>query len=79
MFVCFQSLFVSIQVSDAYVNVLSINVFFGLSFTFSVYTTVNTSKRNKSPDIPSRVQCRDTALSRGEYIDSLSNPWLVIP
>jgi len=35
MFICFLSLFVSIQVSDAYVNVLSIVVFFSLNFSFS--------------------------------------------
>ena len=33
-FSCFLSLFVSVQVSDAYVNVLSIFVFFSLSFSF---------------------------------------------
>jgi hypothetical protein len=33
MFNCFQSLFVSVQVSDAYVNVLSIIVFFSLNFS----------------------------------------------
>ena len=31
---CFLSLFVSVQVSDAYVNVLSIVVFFSLNFSF---------------------------------------------
>ena len=34
MFICFLSLFVSIQVYDAYVNVLSIIVFFRLNFSF---------------------------------------------
>ena len=34
MFNCFLSLFVSVQVSDAYVNVLSIIVFFSLNFSF---------------------------------------------
>jgi hypothetical protein len=34
MFVWFLSLCVSIQVSDAYVNVLSIIVFFNLDFSF---------------------------------------------
>jgi len=34
MFICFLSLFVSIQVSHAYVNVLSIIVFFSLNFSF---------------------------------------------
>jgi len=34
MFVCFLSLFVSIQVSDAYVKVLSIIVFYSLNFSF---------------------------------------------
>jgi len=34
MFHCFQSLFVSVQISDAYVNVLSIIVFFSLNFSF---------------------------------------------
>ena len=34
MFSCFQSLFVSVQVSDAYVNILSIIVFFSLNFSF---------------------------------------------
>jgi len=34
MFNCFQSLFVSVPVSDAYVNVLSIIVFFSLNFSF---------------------------------------------
>jgi hypothetical protein len=34
MFICFLSLFVSVQVSDAYVNVLSVIVFFSLSFSF---------------------------------------------
>ena len=33
MFICFLSLFVSIQVSDAYVKVLSIIVFFSLNFS----------------------------------------------
>ena len=31
MFICFLSLFVSIQVSDAYVNVMSIIMFFNLN------------------------------------------------
>jgi hypothetical protein len=31
---CFLSLFVSIKVSDAYVNILSIIVFFSISFSF---------------------------------------------
>jgi hypothetical protein len=34
MFIWFLSLFVSIQVSDAYVKVLSVIVFFGLNFSF---------------------------------------------
>ena len=34
MFICFLSLFVSIQVSDAYVKVYSIIVFFSLNFSF---------------------------------------------
>jgi len=34
MFNCFISLFVSVQVSDAYVNVLSIVVFFSFNFSF---------------------------------------------
>jgi len=34
MFNCFLSLFVSVQVSDAYVNILSIVVFFSLNFIF---------------------------------------------
>jgi len=34
MFICFLSLFVNIQVSDAYVKVLSIIVFFILNFSF---------------------------------------------
>jgi hypothetical protein len=34
MFIYFLSLFVSIQVSDAYVEVLSIIVFFSLYFSF---------------------------------------------
>jgi len=34
MFVCFLSLFVSTQVSDAYVKVLSIIVFFSVNFSF---------------------------------------------
>jgi hypothetical protein len=34
MFICFLSLFVSIQVSDAFVKVLSIIVFFSLNFSF---------------------------------------------
>jgi len=34
MFDCFPSLFVSVQVSDAHVNVLSIVVFFSLNFSF---------------------------------------------
>ena len=39
MFICFLSLFVSIQVSDAYVKVLSIIVFFSLNFSFLDITT----------------------------------------
>ena len=35
MFSCFLSLFVSVPVSDAYVNILSIIVFFSLNFSFS--------------------------------------------
>jgi hypothetical protein len=31
---CFLSLFVSVQVSDAYTNILSIIVFFSLNFSF---------------------------------------------
>ena len=34
MFNCLLSFFVSVQVSDAYVNVLSIVVFFSLNFSF---------------------------------------------
>jgi hypothetical protein len=34
MFNCFLSLFVSVNVSDAYVNILSIIVFFSISFSF---------------------------------------------
>ena len=34
MFICFLSLFVSVQVSDAYLKVLSIVVLFGLNFSF---------------------------------------------
>ena len=34
MFICFLFLFVSVQVSDAYVNVLSFIVFFSLNFSF---------------------------------------------
>jgi hypothetical protein len=34
VFNCFLSLFVSVQVSDAYVNVLSITVLFSLNFSF---------------------------------------------
>jgi len=34
MFSYFLSLFVSVQVSDAYVNILSIIVFFSLNFSF---------------------------------------------
>jgi len=34
MFICFPSLFASIQVSDAYVNVQSVIVFFSLNFSF---------------------------------------------
>jgi len=34
MFNWFLSAFVSVQVSDAYVNVLSIVVFFGVNFSF---------------------------------------------
>ena len=34
MFNCFLSIFVSVQVSDAYVNILSIIVFFSLNFSF---------------------------------------------
>jgi len=34
MFICFPSLFVSFQVSGAYVNVLSIIVFFSVNFSF---------------------------------------------
>ena len=34
MFICFLSQFVSIQVSDAHVKVLSIIVFFSLNFSF---------------------------------------------
>ena len=34
MFICFLSVLVSIQVSDEYVNVLSIIVFFSLNFSF---------------------------------------------
>ena len=48
MFICFLYLSVSIQVSDVYVNVLSIIVFFSLNFSFLVDTTVNKIKRNKN-------------------------------
>jgi hypothetical protein len=34
MFKCFLSLFVSVEVADAYVNVLSIIVFFSINFIF---------------------------------------------
>jgi len=34
MFICFLSLFVIIQVSDAYVNVLSVILFYSLNFSF---------------------------------------------
>jgi hypothetical protein len=34
MFICFLSLFVSIQVSDAYVNILYSIVFFSINFSF---------------------------------------------
>jgi hypothetical protein len=34
MFNCFLSLFVSVEVSDAYVNILYIIVFFGINFSF---------------------------------------------
>jgi len=34
MFNCFLSLFINVQVSDAYVNVMSIIVFFSLNFSF---------------------------------------------
>ena len=34
MFNCFLSLFVSVQVPDAYVNILSVVVFFSLNFSF---------------------------------------------
>jgi len=34
MFICFLSLFVSIQVTDGYVDVLSIVVLFNLNFSF---------------------------------------------
>jgi len=34
MFICFLSVFVSVQVSGAYINVLSIVVFFSLNFSF---------------------------------------------
>ena len=39
MFICFLSLFVSIQVSDAYVKVLCIIVLFSLNFGFLGITT----------------------------------------
>jgi len=35
MFNCFLSLFVSVQVTDAYVNVLSIIVFFSVNFSLT--------------------------------------------
>ena len=38
MLICFLSLFVSVQVSDAYVNVLSIIVFFSLILFISGLT-----------------------------------------
>ena len=34
MFSCFLSLFVKVEVSNAYVNVLSITVFFSINFNF---------------------------------------------
>jgi hypothetical protein len=34
MFICFLSLFVRIQFSDAHANVLSVIVFFSLNFSF---------------------------------------------
>jgi hypothetical protein len=34
MFICFLSLSVTVPISDAYVNVLSIIVFFSLNFSF---------------------------------------------
>jgi len=34
MFICFLSLFVSVQFSDAYVSILSIIVLFDLNFSF---------------------------------------------
>jgi len=43
MFNCFLSLFVSVQVSDAYVNVLSIVVFFSHNFSFFDYVFVFTN------------------------------------
>jgi hypothetical protein len=40
MFNCFLSPFVSVEVSDAYVNVLSIIVFFNLNFGFFQYVFI---------------------------------------
>jgi len=34
MFICFPSVFVSIQFSDAYVNILCIIVYFNINFSF---------------------------------------------
>jgi len=40
MFICFLSLFVIFKVSDAYVNVLSIIVFFSLNFSVCTAVTI---------------------------------------
>ena len=40
MFNCFLSLFVSVQVSDAYVTILSIIVFFSLNFSFFEFSKI---------------------------------------
>jgi len=45
MCICFLSLFVTIQVSDAYVKVLSIIVFFSLSLSFNPILPLNLHER----------------------------------
>ena len=45
MFICFLSLFVSIQVSDAYVNILSVILLFSLNFRFfDIFLFLNSIK-----------------------------------
>jgi hypothetical protein len=39
------SMFVSVEVSDAYVNVLSIIVFFSINFSFVIYNKSNLSSK----------------------------------